>query len=284
MATRYSPADSLKRMVNVSVNNYPSLKGIWLWTPVIFRDTLYVCGPEKMLMIDLKKGTVGTNSKVNAALAPLWARRLMNAQVVPTEEGFYYACSDGVRLIARDGRLLLYHKTPHPVIFVNVNDHAVIAHCLREVVSIDRISLQVHVLKTNDDLATTMGAYLSYKDGICRDELTFMAEFTTDTTGALVRRDIDLNGFNKKEDAYFLYANKEFYVYYDMEKRDVLYFVNKQNLNVPFKKIDIRKYNFKPTTAQREKEEDNPGLKLTYYNDAFYLVSWKQGQLQVFTF
>lgn len=233
------------------------------------------------------KKNITTNEKVNTSLAGLAAKKQYPISLSVAPEGFYIGCWDGIRLISTYGKILSFTKTEGPVNYIHATSQKIWANFETKVITIDKVS-GVISQKVDANMFTSVGGYITVPEdiGVCRSEVDVVKEFTMDTNQQLNEKEYEMpESYTFCQDPYYAFTDQQYFIIYDMTKRDALYFLDKNNLKKPpVRNISMAKHQLLRTIALRNIEEDDPKLKIGYADGKYYLISWKNGNFQVFTF
>ncbi|SHM94997.1 hypothetical protein SAMN05444266_11516 [Chitinophaga jiangningensis] len=279
--------DSLRPLLNIRIAENALLKDLSILQPAIIHDTLFILNHNKLVLIDFKQKNVSTNEKVNATLAGLAAKKQYPLTLSAAPEGFYIGCWDGIRLISTYGKILSFTKTEGPVDYIHSTIQKIWANFDNKVITIDKVSGAISQ-KVDENMFTSVGGYITIPEniGVCRSEGDVVKEFTMDPNQQLNEKEYEIpESYTFCQDPYYAFADQQYFIIYDLTKRDALYFLDKNNLKKPpVRNISMAKYQLIRTIALRNMEEDDPKLKIGYADGKYYLLSWKNGNFQVFTF
>ena len=100
-----------------------------------------------------------------------------------------------------------------------------------------------------------------------------------------VNRYPPLSELTKMKEPYLSYVSDKYFIVFPYLNRNVFYAI-KKNKNKPevYKTIAVKGVNLTPTYPQMQNEEGYPNIRISYWNNVYYIFSVIKGKLKVLSF
>jgi hypothetical protein len=274
--------DSLRKILELNINNNPLTMGISVYNFDIYNDTLYVVNKHSLIQIDLRTGKIAKNLEVSNFLNTKLHAKVAVSKIIIRENGYYVSCLNELYFINNSGKGDRIYNNDNLI-----NDFAILDNKIILASRNNHIKLisEEGVIISSLQFELVDSEYILSNNGLCYSSASqdYIYEFKVNKNAQIVvGRYAPIFLTKEIKDPDIAFDSDKYFVGFSYYQRNNLYIISKDvKKNQILKTIYLGQNNAHTTGIM---DEGKPNFRVTTRNGINYLVTINNKKLSVFTF
>ncbi len=280
--------DTTTRVLDIRIASNPFLNGLTdvsILAFTVYNNTLFIINEDKLVEINLQNGGISLNKVVTDFLQKLPKDTNYVSQIMVAEDGYYLTIFFDLYHITTSGVATKVHSMARFLGDVYVgNDNLIVGN---------RDSVEL-IRKSGKRLDTWSFPYGGVNGFIKGEKGVYYSSNGEDSTLEFqcngenklsINRYSPLSELTKMKEPYLSYVSEKYFIVFPYLNRNVIYAIKKDvNKLQVCKTIAVKGVNLTPTYPQMQNEEGYPNIRISYWNNVYYIFSVIKGKLKVLSF